>query len=217
MKAVIWDFDGTLYDTYPGMIRALMATLADFGLPGKPDELLVQTKRDSMKRVFDDYAKAMNPANSTTPRAQLQATYNAHEPVLNADPRLFPDAKVAIQTVTANGGVNLLWTHRDERAWRLLKRDHLDNEFIGGTTIDMHFKRKPDPESLLYLIDKYQLNPATTLVVGDRKLDSEAAKAAKCLSLYLDVDELHDAPHADYTAQNMTDALPIVREFMAVN
>ncbi|WDF83777.1 HAD hydrolase-like protein [Lacticaseibacillus pabuli] len=217
MKAVIWDFDGTLYDTYPGMIRALMATLADFQLPGDADHLLIATKRDSMKKVFDDYAKAMNPSDPLTPRAKLQSTYNGHEPVLNADPQLFPDAEAAIKAVTAQGGVNLLWTHRDERAWRLLKRDHLDQEFIGGTTIDMHFKRKPDPESLLYLIHKYQLDPTQTLVVGDRKLDSEAAKAAKCWSLYLDVDELHDAPHADYTAKDMTTALPIVQQFMAAN
>ena len=38
----IWDFDGTLYDTYPIMLKALMKTFNDFDL--QKDEKLVYKK-----------------------------------------------------------------------------------------------------------------------------------------------------------------------------
>lgn len=209
MKAVIWDFDGTLFDTYPGMVRALMATLDDYGIDGDADKLLIAIKRDSMKKVFDDMA-----ATHHIDRQAIQETYNAHEVVLNADPRAYPGAATVIRAVQERGDMNLLWTHRDQKAWRLLKRDGLDDAFAGGTTIDMHFKRKPDPESINYLLAKFGLDPQQTLVVGDRRLDSEAAVAAGCHSLYIDIDGLHDAPHAEFTAPTLREALPIIVDFL---
>ena len=38
------------------------------------------------------------------------------------------------------------------------------------------FKRKPDPESMMYLREKYQINSG--LVIGDRPIDIEAGQAA---------------------------------------
>lgn len=208
MKAVIWDFDGTLFDTYPGMVRALMATLTDYGIEGNADDLLIAIKKDSMKKVFDEFALTYG-----LDRQALQATYNAHELVLNAEPEAYLGAAAAVRSVHNAGGVNLLWTHRDQKAWRLLARDGLKTLFAGGTTIDMHFKRKPSPESILYLLDKYRLSASETLVVGDRKLDAQAARAAGCHSLYIDVDNLHDAPDAEFTAPTLRAALPIIADF----
>ena len=37
------------------------------------------------------------------------------------------------------------------------------------------FARKPDPEGLRYLIEKYGLDPACTFYVGDRRLDMDCA------------------------------------------
>jgi HAD superfamily hydrolase (TIGR01509 family) len=209
LKAVIWDFDGTLFDTYPGMLRALMATLKDYGVQKDADQLLVAIKRDSMKKVFDDVALEYQ-----LDRSAIQKKYNEYEIVLNAEPKAYPGAATAIRAVQERGDMNLLWTHRDQKAWRLLKRDGLDDAFAGGTTIDMHFKRKPDPESINYLLAKFGLNPQQTLVVGDRRLDALAAIAAGCHSLYLDVDGLHDAPQAEFTAPDLRSALPIIVDFL---
>ncbi|KRM56088.1 HAD-IA family hydrolase [Lacticaseibacillus sharpeae] len=209
MATVIWDFDGTLYDTYPGMIRALVATLTAHNLPAEPHELLLATKYDSMKRVLDDAASQHH-----LDRQQLQSEYNAHELVLNQDPMPYPGALAALSTVHVEGATNLLWTHRDQKAWRLLRQHQMSGLFAGGTTIDMHFKRKPDPESINYLLTKFGAKPETTLVVGDRQLDVAAGKAAGCHTLYIDVDGLHDAA-AEFTAPTLTAALPTIRQFVA--
>ena len=40
------------------------------------------------------------------------------------------------------------------------------------------FKRKPDPEAFLYLIEKYKINKSTALVIGDRECEILGGKAA---------------------------------------
>lgn len=207
-KTVIWDFDGTLFDTYPGMIRALVATLADYGITGDADELLKRTKFDSMKLVLDEYSRKYK-----LDRAAMQAKYTDYELVLNGNPQPYPGALAALTTVLLAGGTNLLWTHRDQKAWRLLRQHHMSGLFSGGTTIDMHFKRKPSPESINFLLTKFAASATQTLVVGDRKLDVEAGRAAGCATLYLDVDGLHDA-QATYTAGTLNAALLIINQFV---
>ena len=57
-------------------------------------------------------------------------------------------------------------------------------EYISYTiTGDDGFAKKPDPEGIRYLLDKFKLNPAYCTYVGDRHLDEEAGKKAgiKCI------------------------------------
>ncbi len=36
---LIWDFDGTLFDTYPAVVRAMLLGLADFGITEQEDRI----------------------------------------------------------------------------------------------------------------------------------------------------------------------------------
>ena len=45
--------------------------------------------------------------------------------------------------------------------------------------IDQGFARKPAPDAINHLIDRYHLDPEKTMMVGDRKLDIEAGINAK--------------------------------------
>lgn len=41
------------------------------------------------------------------------------------------------------------------------------------------FKRKPDSEGFMYLIEKYKIDKTTTLVIGDRECKILGGKAAE--------------------------------------
>lgn len=43
-KNVIWDFDGTLFDSYPGMVYAFKRALGDNGVEVGEDEILKYMK-----------------------------------------------------------------------------------------------------------------------------------------------------------------------------
>lgn len=214
VKAVIWDFDGTLYDTYPGMIQAFMAALDEANLQADAGQVLLSAKRGSLKALFDQFAPLVPQLPYPMAKRQLQATYKAQEAVLNAHPAPYPGAREVLELVRSAGAINLLWTHRDDRAWEILEADGLRQAFAGGTTASMTFKRKPDPESILYLLDKFNLQAQDVLVVGDRRIDGDAAHAAGCQSLYLDVDELDDAPDADYKAPSLNAAMTDIQRFL---
>ena len=47
------------------------------------------------------------------------------------------------------------------------------------------FARKPEPEAINYLLDKYDLDKTSTYYVGDRRLDVEAAENAGIKSINL--------------------------------
>jgi phosphoglycolate phosphatase-like HAD superfamily hydrolase len=43
-QSYIWDFDGTLYDSYPIMLKAFIKTLKEYGFdPDLPKKLLKNT------------------------------------------------------------------------------------------------------------------------------------------------------------------------------
>ncbi|KRM88151.1 HAD-IA family hydrolase [Lacticaseibacillus thailandensis] len=206
---VIWDFDGTLFDTYPGMMAALREVLAGYGDTRTENELLVAAKEDSVRAILRDFTQH----HPETTLAGLDQAYHAKEHATNLNPQPYPGARAALLTVVHHGGRNFLWTHRDDVAWGLLDRNNLRGMFAGGTTISMHFARKPNPESLLYLQREFGLGTHHTVVVGDRALDIDAGRAAGFATIYIDIDGLHAAPQATATADTLR-AVPAVLQQM---
>ena len=62
----------------------------------------------------------------------------------------------------------------------------MTNLFSEIITSDNHLARKPDPEALTYLIDKYNLDPSETAMVGDRPLDIQAGQNAGIKTILFD-------------------------------
>ena len=73
-------------------------------------------------------------------------------------------------------------SHRDRQVLTLLDQTGIAPFFTEIVTADEGFPRKPDPASMLYLKEKYQIQNG--LVIGDRPIDIEAGKAAG-LATYL--------------------------------
>ena len=67
-------------------------------------------------------------------------------------------------------------SHRNDQVLELLAKTQIANYFTEVVTASSGFKRKPDPESMIYLRDKYHITSG--LVIGDRKIDVEAGEAA---------------------------------------
>ena len=85
---------------------------------------------------------------------------------------------------------NFVYTHKSDNAFQVLEDLGVRHHFTEILTSDSGFARKPSPEALLYLIDKYQLDKANTYYVGDRLLDVETAIRAGISSINLQIDGL---------------------------
>ena len=112
----LWDFDGTLFDSYPHTMRCCWDALTDAGLAPSLDwEMTCRTILVSfaeMKRYTgmpDDVYAAF------VARAHLVGDA---EVLPRAVP--FPDAEAVLAAVVKQGGRNYLYTHRNETArWYL--------------------------------------------------------------------------------------------------
>ena len=172
IKNYIWDFDGTLFDTYPVMLDALQQTIAKHGILYDGD-LAYFIKKYSIRKFALDYA---------TP--EFIDDYHTLEDELQTDVKFYPEIPAILSEIVNNGGRNFVVSHRDNKTYQYL--GDLTNLFSEIITSDNHLARKPDPEALTYLIDKYNLDPSETAMVGDRPLDIQVGQNAGIKTILFD-------------------------------
>lgn len=170
---IIWDFDGTLFDTYPGMCANLRQAMASIGIQVSAEELMPRfliSLRDAIEYCAEQ--------GGIDPDAAFQ-TYRAwvmSHPFPKAVP--FPGAREIIEKFHAAGGRNFVFTHRGESVHTYLAQEGWTPYFTEVVPFSAAFERKPSPSGNLYLIERHGLAKDETLAVGDRELDVLAAKNA---------------------------------------
>ncbi|MDK7057772.1 HAD hydrolase-like protein, partial [Streptococcus agalactiae] len=74
-----------------------------------------------------------------------------------AHPVLFEGAADLLRNIVVQGGRNFLISHRNDQVLEILDKTGISGYFTEVVTSNRGFKRKPNPESMLYLKDKYQI------------------------------------------------------------
>ena len=162
----IWDLGGTLLDNYETSTAAFVETLADAGIRASHDDVYKALK------ISTPYAIAQFASGIP----QFLQTYKANEAIELAHPVLFEGASELLKKIIARGGRNFLISHRNDQVLEILDKTGISGYFTEVVTSNRSFKRKPNPESMLYLKDKYQIENG--LVIGDRPIDIEAGQTA---------------------------------------
>lgn len=183
-QAYFWDFDGTLYNTYPIMVKSFVEALALEKITADIQEAYTIMRQKSLSDAFLLYV------DNEKKRSYLKQKYQQIEKSLANEVFLFDGAREVCQKIVDQGGQNFLLTHRDQSALAFLKRDGLLPLFTDFVTAQQHFARKPNPASLNYLLHKHQINLAKAVMIGDRKLDVLAGKNAQIAGVLFDPDEM---------------------------
>ncbi|MCD5172913.1 HAD-IA family hydrolase [Enterococcus faecium] len=201
MKNYIWDFDGTLFDTYPAMVDGAWQALKDFGISMDKKEIYFKMKKYSTSYLINE---------SNLNAREFNELFHRYEKESTEVSRPFPETKQVLEMLKDNGGRHFILTHRlTESTWGLLKEHrlaHLIEEVVG---IDQDFPRKPDPASLNYLIDTFHLERTDTMMIGDRRLDIEAGKNAGVATCLYDIDYFLGEIPADYVVGNLNEILTL--------
>lgn len=181
-RHIIWDFDGTLFDTYPVMARAFTETMNEAGYSADYREVY-----DLMKIAISETVKKFQAEYGFG--QELLDAYRARRIELElAGARPFPGVEEVLTRVIAAGGDNFICTHRGDSIYELLRQGGVEGYFKEITTSAHHFARKPSPEAVQYLLDKHGMDPAETLMIGDRPLDVEAGQNAGTAGCFFDPD-----------------------------
>lgn len=171
-KHFVWDFDGTLFNTYPAMVSLLVDMLKEIGKDAHP-VLIEKEMRMSMAHALR-YCEKNYGINDDfiEDYSRRRQTYD----VLHSAP--YPDIFEICEAIAKAGKFNYLYTHRGENAILMLEKFGLKDFFRESLTAEKVTRRKPDPQGMYYLIDKYQLVASEILMIGDRDLDIMAGKNA---------------------------------------
>ena len=179
-RYLIWDFDGTLFDTYPVLNRSIRRALAEFGVESDEERIaamLSDTLSDTIDALAREHDLDVETFVERIRHHQAEASLAERPP--------FPGAIRVCRRFLKAGGTNYIHTHRDtESLMAYLDFQGVVNLFADCVTRDDGYPRKPDPAGFAALVEKHNLPKAEVLAVGDRDLDvlgAHAAGLAACL------------------------------------
>lgn len=187
-----WDFDGTLYNTYPMVAEDFTKALRDTGLSAPQNGLL-----KLLKTTLGNAARTLG--GSEEKGEEIMQRYNAH-----ADSRdsttlpLYPLAGDALRAIWERGGKNYLYTHRNLSSIEALRKDGLWPYFSDSVTSLDGFAHKPSPDALNHLLNKHGLPRQDCCMVGDRSIDLNAGRNAGIAPVLFDPDGFYrdyDTPY----------------------
>ena len=176
VDAVIFDFDGVLVDTGLDIANAMNFVLRESGLAELPaDTIIGFIGRGAGKLVQDslgeEHAGLLDQALS-----MFLERYSRYYLV---DTCLYPGVKEVLQS---------LHQARVRVAIATQKSEPITHSILSGLAIDPFITmvvgpesithRKPHPESLLRVIQAFDIDPPGVLMVGDMPTDIQAGKAA---------------------------------------
>lgn len=187
IRNIIWDLDGTLFDTYPAMGRAFQLAAADLGADNVPVDFIISTARVSLDHCVDSLSQryGVDPDRLGN---QFTLRYKEISP-LEQPP--FEGVREICELILSRDGLNVIVTHRRAAGTENLLTTHqMTSLFADHVTADDGFPNKPDPQSFLAMLDKHHLEKAETLAVGDRDIDVLAGQAAGLAACYFG-----DTPH----------------------
>ena len=204
IKHIIWDFDGTLFDSYPGMVNAFLRALKKYEIEAEYDEVL-KLFLNSEKTAVQYYQKRFLLGEELT---EVYQDEKSHIDLSNMLP--FPYAKEVCQRIKEAGRYNYILTHRGSTTYDILRKNGMVELFTEIVTKDNQFARKPDPEAIYYLLDKYQIHPKEAMIVGDREIETLLGQKAKVKTCFYESGNREPELQADYRVKSLEEVLTIL-------
>lgn len=171
--AYIWDLDGTLIDSYPGIMESLLNVLDYYHIKLEKDYvynyIMQNSVSDFLSFISKEYSLDLDLVRKKNREFEIKTEKNVE---------LISGALETLKGIKERGDLNFLYTHKGEATKDILKNLGIFEYFTLVLTSENNFKRKPDPEAINYIIDKYSLKRSDTYYVGDRPLDILCAKNA---------------------------------------
>ena len=144
IQNIIWDVDGTLFDTYPAMARAFQLAMKDLGHDVTVKRIIDLAKQSlgyCVTTLANEYGLDENEIGR-----RFEQYYSLARP---EDQTPFPGVINICQTICAQGGKNLIVSHRGNAGvTELLSIHHMESLFSGQITRDDGFPKETKPGSI---------------------------------------------------------------------
>ena len=206
IEAFIYDFDGTLSDSYPIFLKILKEIMREHG--GTTNHSDAELYRRMKEWVIEGYS-AVEWADGFT-KAQYRQEFSRLQEAYAKDFELYPNAKEILEAAIAKGKKNYLYTHSGKVVYGIMESMGISDYFTHVLDASQGFPSKPAPDALEYLKALYSLNPATCVMVGDRPLDVEAGANAGMQSCLFDPEGFFPDTPATYHVSSLEEIMKLI-------
>ena len=205
-KAVIWDLDGTLLDSYHVIVDSVDLTFAEFGIECAKEEIHRIAIHDSISGLFKRYGNRAGVDVNLLTKRYSEISAGKYQ-MIRAENQVYE----VLRGLAEKGVTHYVFTHRGKTTIPVLDHLNMTSYFRQIITSQSGFQRKPNPEGLNYLIDTNNLDRNQTYYVGDRKLDMECARNAGITGiLYIPEGGFDVSGDETYRVKELVEILDIV-------
>jgi 2-phosphoglycolate phosphatase len=173
IRGIIFDFDGTLIDSYEAIAESLNHVRTSFSLPAIPAEEIRPTVGHGLEKLI---AKAVGPERVDEGIRLFRQSYAS---LCERKTSILPQVKETLDTLDRRGYQMAIATNKPSYFARdilkALEIDHLFVEVLGPNDVE---RPKPDPEMIEIIIMRIGLSPEEIVYVGDMPLDVEVGRRA---------------------------------------
>ena len=178
-ELVVFDWDGTLFDSTALIARCIQAACADLGVP-------VPSDAQASYVIGMGLTEALQHAAPELPRdryRELGERYRHHYAARQHEIVFFDGTLAMLEDLKARGHALAVATGKS----RLGLDDALDTSELRGlfdaTRTADETASKPDPRMLVELMDHFRIAPERTVMVGDTTHDLQLARNAGTASI----------------------------------
>ena len=200
---LIYDFDGTLSDTYPVFTAALLEQTKRHGIDTDYEtayKLLKQSTTVALK--YYDFK-----VSSIDARREFEEIYCM---IARKEQQLFPETKDILDFAKDNNKKCYIYTHSDKWVYEFLERMQILNcfEFVLDRSYD--FTAKPAPDALNFLCEKCGIDRSRAVMIGDRDIDIDVAHNAGISACLIDREDCYPDIQAEYRIKNLLELKDII-------
>jgi len=184
LRAVIFDVDGTMFDTLPSLSAAANDVLAQAGMHEVSMSLLRSALNEGLRPMFRQAIALQSAPVAAVAATQLENEYMAHygRRWLSTAP-LFAGVSDALAILKSQGLKLGICTNRDRASTHvLLTSASIANFFDTIVGIGDAPMPKPAADPLLLVLERMGLSAADALFVGDSNMDASCSQLSQLTS-----------------------------------
>jgi HAD superfamily hydrolase (TIGR01509 family) len=174
LEGVLFDWDGTLIDSYHADTSSYLAMFKELGISWRLQEL----EKHYSPNWYQVYRAAKLPRKLW---ADADRSWRAH--YAKHRPKLIAGARGVLRKVGKDHSLGLVTSGDRDRVIRQLREFRLTKLFTARVCSGDTQRKKPHPEPLRMALRQMALDPSACVYVGDAPQDVEMARRAGVLAI----------------------------------